>query len=97
MDKILVVENLTKRCGELVAVDNVSLEIARGEVVGLIGPNGSGKTTLFNLIAGVLKPDRGRIFFDGRRIDGMPPHKIYGLGLVRSFQIPRVFSSVTVA
>ncbi|HWQ18114.1 MAG TPA: ABC transporter ATP-binding protein [Sulfolobales archaeon] len=97
MEKILVVEGLTKRFGELVAVDNVSFEIGRGEVVGLIGPNGSGKTTLFNLITGVLRPDSGRIFFEGKRIDGMPPHKIYSLGLVRSFQIPRVFDKVTVA
>ncbi|MEM2204308.1 MAG: ABC transporter ATP-binding protein [Sulfolobales archaeon] len=97
MEKILIVEGLTKRFGELVAVDNVSFEISRGEVVGLIGPNGSGKTTLFNLITGVLKPDSGRIFFEGRRIDGMPPHRIHSLGLVRSFQIPRVFNNVTVA
>lgn len=94
---ILRVEEVTKRFGDLVAVDRVSLEVGEGELVGLIGPNGSGKTTLFNLITGFLKPDRGRIFFEGRRIDGLPPHKIYSMGVVRSFQIPRVFSNVTVA
>lgn len=73
MEPILRVEDLSKRFGELVAVDRVSFEIHRGEIVGLIGPNGSGKTTLFNLITGVLRPDSGRIFFDGRRIDGLPP------------------------
>ncbi|MGC9148688.1 MAG: ABC transporter ATP-binding protein [Sulfolobales archaeon] len=95
--EILRVENLTKRFGELIAVNRVSFKIDKGEIVGLIGPNGSGKTTLFNLITGVLKPDEGKIFFENKRIDGMMPHEIYNLGIVRSFQIPRVFNNVTVA
>jgi len=97
LEPILRVESISKRFGELAAVDGVSFEISRREFVGLIGPNGSGKTTLFNLVTGVLKPDSGRIYFDGVRIDGMPPHKIYRLGLVRSFQIPRAFRGLTVA
>ncbi len=94
---LLRVEEVTKRFGDLLAVDRVSLEIDRGEFVGLIGPNGSGKTTLFNLITGFIKPDGGRIYLEGRRIDGLPPHRIYNMGVVRSFQIPRIFSNVTVA
>ncbi|MDW8042609.1 MAG: ATP-binding cassette domain-containing protein, partial [Nitrososphaerota archaeon] len=67
----LRVEGLTKRFGGLTAVNDVSLEVERGEFVGLIGPNGSGKTTFFNLISGVLKPDAGKIWFEGERIDGL--------------------------
>jgi len=93
----LEVRGLTKRFGGLVAVNDVSFSVRRGEVVGLIGPNGSGKTTLFNLISGVLRPDAGEILFEGERIDGLPPHEIYRRGIVRSFQIPRTFDRVTVA
>ncbi len=85
MEPLLRVEDLSKSFGELVAVNRVSFEIYRGEIVGLIGPNGSGKTTLFNIITGIFKPDSGKVFFDGKRIDGLPPHKIYSMGLVRNF------------
>jgi branched-chain amino acid transport system ATP-binding protein len=87
----LEVRGLTKRFGGLIAVNEVSFSVRSGELVGLIGPNGSGKTTLFNLISGVLRPDAGEIYFEGERIDGLPPHEIYKRGIVRSFQIPRTF------
>ncbi|HID90423.1 TPA: ABC transporter ATP-binding protein [Candidatus Bathyarchaeota archaeon] len=93
---LLDIRNVTKAFGGLRAVDNVSLSVGRHTVTGLIGPNGSGKTTLFNIISGVHKPDSGEILFDGRHIDGLSPHDIYAKGLVRSFQIPRLFCRLTV-
>ncbi|HIQ24111.1 MAG TPA: ABC transporter ATP-binding protein [Pyrodictium delaneyi] len=95
-DKILCVEKVKKYFGGVRAVDGVSLSIPRRSIVGLIGPNGSGKTTLFNLIAGYYKPDSGEIWFDGKRIDGLPPYEIYKYGLVRTFQTPRMWTSLTV-
>ncbi|AEM38595.1 ABC transporter-related protein [Pyrolobus fumarii 1A] len=93
---ILCVENVKKYFGGVRAVDGVTLRVERGSIVGLIGPNGSGKTTLFNVIAGYYKPDAGQVWFDGRRIDGLSPHEIYKLGLVRTFQTPRLWRSLTV-
>lgn len=84
-------ENVTKTFGGLKAVDNVTLSLNANEVTGLIGPNGSGKTTLFNLISGMYKPDKGSIIFNGVDITGLKPHKIYRMGIVRSFQFPKVF------
>ncbi len=95
-DNLLVLENITKRFGGIVAVDNVSLTIRRRELVGIIGPNGAGKTTLFNIINGVYKPDTGRIIFDGIDITDMPPYKRVELGLARTFQIPRPWGALTV-
>jgi branched-chain amino acid transport system ATP-binding protein len=91
MNEILKVINVVKSFGGLKAVDGVSLTINKGELVGLIGPNGSGKTTLFNVVSGLYKPDEGEIYFLGERIDGLPSHKIFEKGLVRSFQNPRLF------
>ena len=71
------------------AVDHCSLDVSEGAITGLIGPNGAGKTTLFNLISGALSPTSGRIMFNGRRIDGMGMHQTFGLGLMRTFQIPQ--------
>ncbi len=96
MEEILVVENIVKTFSGLKAIDNVSLKIGRGGVYGIIGPNGSGKSTLFNVISGVLKPDSGRIYFMGERIDGLPPHEIYNRGIARSFQIPTLFLKMPV-
>ncbi len=93
---ILSTDNLVKRFGGLIAVNGVTLSIKKGGIVGLIGPNGSGKTTLFNILTGVYKPDSGRIFFNGERIDGLQPHQIYHKGLVRTFQIPRILQKMTV-
>ncbi|MFO7837944.1 MAG: ABC transporter ATP-binding protein [Desulfosalsimonadaceae bacterium] len=93
---LLRLENVTKRFGGLVAVDRVSLEIASGEFIGIVGPNGSGKTTLFNVINGVFYPEEGRVFFDETDITRMPPYKRAPLGIARTFQIPRPFASATV-
>ncbi len=94
--EILRTVNLVKRFGGVVAVDHVSVNVEKESIVGLIGPNGSGKTTLFNVIAGVYRPDKGQVFFNGRRIDGLPPNKIYELGLVKTHQNPRLFQDMTV-
>jgi branched-chain amino acid transport system ATP-binding protein len=93
---LLVVENVTRAFGGLRAVSDCTLEVREGSITGLIGPNGAGKTTLFNIITGFIKPDSGRIYFGGERIDGLPPHRVFGKGLVRTFQIPRELKSMTV-
>ncbi|MGQ9460268.1 MAG: ABC transporter ATP-binding protein [Candidatus Bathyarchaeaceae archaeon] len=88
---LLEVENLTKRFGGLTAVNNVSLHVDEGEIVGLIGPNGAGKTTLFNLISGFIKPDSGTVKLRGEDITGLEPYKIVNKGLARTFQVVRPF------
>lgn len=89
-------KGVTKYFGGLAALKDVNFEIEEGEIVGLIGPNGSGKTTLLNCISGVLVPTSGQIFFFGRDITGLKPHKICKLGIGRTFQIPRPFMNMTV-
>ncbi len=93
---LLEVAGLSKRFGGLQAVRDLSLEMARGEVLGLIGPNGAGKTTAFNLVSGFLAPDVGQIRFDGRSVVGLPPHAVCRLGLARTFQIVRPFPHLSV-
>ena len=93
---LLTLENVTKRFGGLVAVNRVSLQIRRGEFIGIVGPNGSGKTTLFNVISGVYFPEEGKVTFDDKDITRLPPYKRAPLGIGRTFQIPRPFSSATV-
>ena len=93
---LLKLENITKRFGGLVAVDKVSLEIQAGELIGIVGPNGSGKTTLFNVISGVYPPEEGKVIFEGKDITRLPAYKRAPLGLGRTFQIPRPFSSASV-
>lgn len=95
MDNIIQTQDLTRRFGGLVAVNEVNFSVKRGEVRGLIGPNGSGKTTLINLISGVYEPTAGKIFFNGEDITGWPPNRITQKGLLRTFQIPRLFGSMT--
>jgi len=90
-ETILNLEGVTKRFLGLVAVDNVSFEVKRGEVFALIGPNGAGKTTLFNCITGMFPPSEGRVTFDGRDITGYKPHRVAYLGIARTFQNIRVF------
>jgi branched-chain amino acid transport system ATP-binding protein len=93
---LLEVAAISKRFGGLVAVRDLSLEVARGEVLGLIGPNGAGKTTVFHLISGFLAPDAGLVRFDGHSLAGLQPHAICALGLVRTFQIVRPFPHLSV-
>jgi ABC-type branched-subunit amino acid transport system ATPase component len=90
------VENLSKYFFGVAAVDNVCIEVAQGELVGLIGPNGSGKTTFFNCISGFLRSERGKVFFQGREVTNLPPHRIARLGISRTFQEVRIFSKLTV-
>jgi branched-chain amino acid transport system ATP-binding protein len=89
-------DNLVKHFGGLAAVNGVSFEVNEGEIFGLIGPNGSGKTTLFNLISGFHKPTSGGVYFMDKRIDGLKPHKINRLGLVRTFQVVKPLKRMTV-
>jgi len=93
---LLRLENITKRFGGLVAVDDVSLEIQEGELIAIVGPNGAGKTTLFNVISGVFLPEEGKVFFEDTDITQLAPYKRAPLGLGRTFQIPRPFSSASV-
>jgi branched-chain amino acid transport system ATP-binding protein len=96
MDALLTVEDLTKRFGGFVALENISLSVAPGERVGLIGPNGSGKSTLVNCICGTLRNETGTVRFNGEAVDGLKTHERTHLGLARSFQLPRPFTSMTV-
>jgi branched-chain amino acid transport system ATP-binding protein len=93
---LLQIENLGKDFGKLRAVDDLSLGLEEGEIRGLIGPNGSGKTTLINLISGVYKPTSGGVYFFGKRIDRLPPEKITQEGIMRTFQVARLFGDMTV-
>jgi ABC-type branched-subunit amino acid transport system ATPase component len=93
---LLQVTGVTKRFGGLVAVGDVSLSVAEGEIVGLIGPNGAGKTTLFNLVSGFLEPDAGDIIFDQHSVVGMAPHEICHRGMSRTFQIVKPFPEMSV-
>ena len=94
---LLRVDGLTKSFGGFVALDNISVEIRKGERFGLIGPNGSGKTTLVNCISGALRPNKGAVVFGGDDITQLPPNQRARRGIARSFQIPRPFRSMTVA
>jgi len=96
MSGLLQLRAVSKSFGGLRALDNVSFNVAAGEIFAIIGPNGAGKTTLFNCIAGALRPTDGEILFDGHRIDGRPPHEICSRGLVRTFQIVKPFRGMTV-
>ena len=93
---MLEVRSLQKNFGGIRAVDDCTLEVKNESITGLIGPNGAGKTTLFNLVTGFHKPDGGAILFNGKRIDGLPPHQIFRRKICRTFQITREFSHMTV-
>jgi branched-chain amino acid transport system ATP-binding protein len=92
---MLELRSVTRRFGGMMAVDGVSLTVARGEIAGLIGPNGAGKTTLFNLVAGSLPPSGGAILLEGRAIESEPAHRRLARGLGRTFQIPRPFPEMS--
>jgi branched-chain amino acid transport system ATP-binding protein len=93
---MLAIDRVTKNFGGLQALSEVSVSFARGEFTALVGPNGSGKTTLLNCISGLYRPNTGSIQLNGRSITGLPPHKIFHLGLGRTFQISKVFNRLTV-
>ncbi|MFD1330605.1 ABC transporter ATP-binding protein [Methylopila musalis] len=95
MSALLRIEGVTRRFGGVTAVDDVSLTVDRGEIVGLIGPNGAGKTTLVNVVAGVHRPQRGTVRLDGARIDDLRPDRIARLGLARTFQVVQPFPRMT--
>src|SRR4030043_978803 len=88
---ILAVENLSKRFGGVLAVDGVEFDLQEGELIGVIGPNGSGKTTLVNLLTGFVRPDSGKVLYQGRDITGKMPYKIAELGIARTFQMVKPF------
>jgi branched-chain amino acid transport system ATP-binding protein len=96
MSAILVCEALHKSFGAVSAAADVSLSFERESVTGLIGANGAGKTTFLNMVTGYLRPDSGRIRFDGRELVGLDPRRITALGVSRSFQIPQLFHSLSV-
>ena len=94
-DLVIDVRNVSKRFGGLLAVNNCSLSVRRGSVTGLIGPNGAGKSTLFNIVAGNIVPDSGAVMFDGQDVTGLSPHRLFGRGMLRTFQIAHEFSHMT--
>ncbi len=93
---ILEVREVTRSFGGLRAVDRASLDVEPGSITALIGPNGAGKSTLFNVVSGFLAADRGTVRFEGRRIDRSAPHRIARFGLVRTFQVPRALTRLSV-
>lgn len=95
-DILLDAKNITMQFGGLKAVDNFSLQLRKGELVGLIGPNGAGKTTCFNMLTGVYQPTSGEVFICDKPIKGLRPHKISHMGMTRTFQNIRLFKELTV-
>jgi len=95
-ETVLSIENLSKKFGGLIAVNQCSFRVGRGSITGLIGPNGAGKTTLFDLVCGSLKPTAGEVFLQGKKITGFSPHRLARLGVGRTFQLSRVFKGMTV-
>jgi branched-chain amino acid transport system ATP-binding protein len=93
---LLSIEKAEKTFGGLRALNAISLQIDPGEIVAIIGPNGAGKTTLFNVLTGFIRPDSGRIYFQGQSILGLKPHQVCRLGMVRTFQIVKPFLELTV-
>jgi len=96
LEGILEIQDIRKAFGSLRALDGVTLAVKEKEIHILIGPNGSGKTTLINVVSGFYKPDSGRVVYEGRDLTGLPPYKEYALGVSRTFQIPSLFTKLTV-
>ena len=96
MDPLVELQTVTKSFGSVKAADDFSMTLACNEALGIIGPNGAGKSTLFNIITGDIRPDEGRIFFDGHDITNRPPHVRCRMGIGRSYQIPHPFANMTV-
>jgi branched-chain amino acid transport system ATP-binding protein len=95
-DVLLKIEEVKKHFGGVYAVNGISLDITSGKIWGLVGPNGSGKSTLFNTVLGIHQPDGGNIYLHDECITNLVPHQIYGLGLVNTFQVPRLFHALSV-
>ena len=95
MAPILQVKNLSKVYGGLIAVNDVSFEVERGEILSVIGPNGAGKSTIFKLISSFVRPTRGEVLFEGERISGLAPHSVARKGVVRTFQETTIFKGMT--
>jgi branched-chain amino acid transport system ATP-binding protein len=95
MTTIIDVQEVSKRFGNVLAVDRCSLKVEQGSITGLIGPNGAGKTTMFNMVAGAFAPTSGRILLDGEDVTGRPAHELFRRGLLRTFQIAQEFSHMT--
>ena len=93
---LLSIRNVTRRFGGIIAIDEVSLDVGRGQIVGLLGPNGAGKTTLFNVITRLYKPDSGELEFDGKSLLRTPPHRVVRRGIARTFQNVELFRTMTV-
>jgi branched-chain amino acid transport system ATP-binding protein len=93
---LLEITGLTQRFGGLQALSNFSFQMAERELVGLIGPNGAGKTTVFNIVSGFYKPTEGTIVFDGKRLNGLKPHRVTAMGMARTFQNIRLWNDLTV-
>lgn len=93
---MLSVKGLTKKFGGFTAINDVSFDVAEGEILGLIGPNGSGKSTTFNCVAGMYQPTTGSIQFEGREIGGLPANKVCHSGIGRTYQIPRPFRNLSI-
>ena len=96
MTELLQINDVRKTFGNLRALDGVTFGVNEKEIHILIGPNGSGKTTLINCVSGFYKPDEGRVTLGGKDITSMPPYKLYAMGLSRTFQIPSLFTKLTV-
>ena len=95
-EAFLTIANVDKHFGGITALNGCSFKVMKKSITGLIGPNGSGKTTLFNVIGGIYKPDKGIVNFNSKKIDGLKPYQIVGEGIVRTFQITRIFPEMTV-
>ena len=96
MTPLLDVRDVAHAFGGVRAVDGATFDVEAGSITGLIGPNGAGKSTLFNCISGFLRPQSGRVFLDGKRIDSRAPHRVARAGLMRTFQTPRALTRMTV-
>ncbi len=94
--KILEIKDLSKMYGGVIAVQDVSLSLEKGEILGLIGPNGAGKTTLLDLVCRYSNIDKGKIWFESKVLNSLNPHEVARLGISRTFQIPRLFKNMTV-
>ena len=94
---LLEIKNVSKFFSGLTAIDALNLGVKKGQIYGIIGPNGAGKTTLFNCITGIYTPEEGEILWHGKDIKGTAPHKIAGLGILRTFQTIRLFAEMSVA